>query len=878
MDFISQMRDVGCEPENHSDIILDDKPRYIHRAGDKRGQKKISYCLNEKGGWVHDHKADVTYRLRANSGAGEAELTREERDAIRRVREAEKRDREQKELRRQARLSLWLKKITSAMPSVVEHEYLTRKGIQPHGAKLRKKTGEIVIPAKNEAGEIATIQKIKGKWKGYQKGGKKRGAYHVIGGKGDCFESLVICEGFATGASIREATGMPVIVAFDSGNLVPVAEVIRRKLPSARIVIAADNDCWGEKNVGRTKAEQAAVAIGGAFVVWPEFEASEFTDFNDAHAVYGLDYVRDRIMAALSVPAVEIPAEAQEEAAGGFYAPAVECNLHPAGGELEGMPPAAMRGDFDMNFRCLGYNSGVYYYYPFSSCQIVALTAGSHSMNNLLQLDSLQAWEMKFGGSGETVSHSKMAIMSANAMVETCHLRGVFMQEDRIRGCGAWVDEGRVVLHTGDALYVDGVKMHFREFSSQYTYAASARLLRPAAEPLNNYEARRLRTICEAITWENRISGSLLAGWLVIAPICAALQYRPHIFITGQAESGKSTVMDRIIKVVLGKMALNLDGNSTEPSIRQRMGYDARPLVFDEAEPSGNMPAVIDLARLASTGGIVSKFGQPIFKARFCACFSGITPSVNKTSDESRITFMVLKKNTRPTAMQEYDDLITLIEETFTDDYSERMIARTLDNMQALLANIRVFQRAGRKVLGGARASQQIGTMLAGLYLLGRTDVITEEKALEFIASHNWSEHTTIDHEGDPVRLVQHISSSLVRINGGSEVSIGDLIGMVISGRDAQAANALKNYGIIIKGGRVFIASASHNMARLLKDTDWRVKWSRALSDVPGAQKEKSVYFARGIKTSAISLPISMFTEEESIEYQQEMEYENEVY
>jgi putative DNA primase/helicase len=217
--------------------------------------------------------------------------------------------------------------------------------------------------------------------------------------------------------------------------------------------------------------------------------------------------------------------------------------------------------------------------------------------------------------------------------------------------------------------------------------------------------------------------------------------------------------------------------------------------------------------------------------------------------------------------------LLTLIEETFTDDYSERMIARTLDNMQALLANIRIFQRAARKTLGGARASEQIGTMLAGLYLLGRTDVVTEEKAIEFVASHNWSDHTTVEHDGDPVRLVQHISSSLVRMNGGTEISIGDLIGMVINERDAMAAKALKNYGIIVKEGRVFIASTSHNMARLLKDTDWRVKWSRTLSDVPGAQKEKCVYFARGIKTSAISLPISMFTDED--EPQQVMEYDN---
>lgn len=853
MDFVEQMRAVGCEPSNFTDIILDDKARYIQRAGDKRGQKRISYCLNERGGWVHDHKADATYRIRSG-GSSEAELTRDERAAIKQVREQEKAERERRDLRSQARLERALKIIVGNMPAAEEHEYLTRKGIKSHGIKWRKKTNELVLPMKNESGAIATIQKISGTWKGYQKGGKKRGAYYVIGEAKDDYSTFVICEGFATGASVREATGLPVVVAFDSGNLLPVAQVMRRKKPDSLIIFCADNDCWkGEKNTGREKAEAAAIAIGNARVVWPDFEAGPHTDFNDAHALYGLEYIKRAV--------TDIPPEMEDEAPTEVYA--LQCNPPLGGGDYP-IAPRAADGDFGMEFRCLGYNAGVFYYFPFAGCQIVQLTASAHTMSNLLQLGALEIWETRFGGSGEDVNHSKVALTAADEMMQLCRVRGVFMEEDRIRGCGAWIDDGRVVLHTGDALYVDGHKMHFREIRSEFTYTASSRLMRPSDNPLNNYEARRLRTICEAVQWENPLSGSLLAGWLVIAPICAALTYRPHIYITGQAESGKSTVMNRIIKAVLGKMSLNVDGRTTEPSIRQRMGYDARPLVFDEAEISQSLDAVIDLARMASTGGIISKFGQPVFNSRFCGCFSGINPPINKTSDESRFTFMVLKKNTKASAMLEFDDLLRLIEETITEDYAQRMIARTLDNIQVLISNIRVFQRAARKTIGGARASEQIGTMLAGLYLLGRTDKISEDDAVKFIAAHSWNEHTTIEQEGDPVKLVQHIATALVRSSAGVDMSIGDLIGLAWAERDAPAVKLLKNYGIIVRDGRVFIASASQNLARLLKDTDWRIKWSRTLSDVNGAEKEKSVYFARGLKTSAISLPIELFEVEDN--------------
>ena len=869
MDFIQQIFDHmaanGCQPAHYADLILDDKARYIKRAGDKGASKKLGCCFSEKGGWYHDLKSGTTFTVRM--GGSSSDLTFEERAAIARVRENEKRVREAAEARSDARLSKWLTAIFNALPPApADHPYLAKKGIHQHGARMRKKTGELVLPMKSD-GAIVSLQKISVKWKGYQKGGKKRGASFSLATKSDDLGVLVIAEGFATGATIREATGLPVIVAFDAPNLLPVSQTLRAKYPNARIIFAADNDYHGEKNTGREKSQQAALKIGGAIVVWPEFEEDhrslidKNTDFNDAARLYGAAYVKNRIMAALEVPVVtEIPAETQEEAPGGFYAP-IECNLHPAGGEP---PVRTIDSDFGMNFRCLGYKNGTYYYYPHNGSQIVPLSASAHTIQNLMQLDSLEMWESVFGG-GDKPSHSKIAVYAANALMAECKKRGVFQEEDRVRGSGAWIDDGRVVLHTGDALYIDGHRAQFREIRSEFTYTAAARLMRPALDALNNYEARRLRIICEAVSWENKLSGSLLAGWLVVAPICAALTFRPHIFVTGESESGKSTVMDKIVKPVLGNMALCCDGETTEPGIRQRMGYDARPLVFDEAEKAANMDAILSLTRLASTGGIVSKFGQPVFKARFSACFSAIHPPVSKLEDENRFTFMVIKKNRRPTALQEYDDLLAMIEETFVNDYAGRMLARTLDNMNALIANIRVFQRAARKTIGGARESEKIGTMLAGLYLLGRTDIATPESAEEWIRSHNWSEHTTINQQSDPMRLIQYLSAALIRKNGAAEISVGELIGNVYRDRDSIAAQILRNYGILVSNDRVHIASTSQNFSKLLAGTQWSIKWSRTLGDLPGAEKEKCVYFARGVRTSSTSIPISLFFDDDEM-------------
>jgi putative DNA primase/helicase len=857
MDFIlDHMRANGCAPDKSGDIILDDKPHYIRRAGDKAVQKRVSYCFNERGGWYYDHKTGHTFSV---SRGGELALTPAEMQAISKVRSEQKEAREKNEARIRLRLQKYIKRAFNNMTVAESHHYLTAKVIGAHGARVRAKTGELVIPMYLADGTMASIQKISIGWKQYQKGGQKQGAYYPIAAKGESLETMVLCEGFATGASIRECTGLPVVVAFDAGNLVKVAQVLRDKYLNARIVIAADNDCHGDKNTGIEKAQQAAAKIGGAFVVYPEFDESlkvkKYTDFNDAHQVLGADYVKNRIMAALDVPQ-KIQAETPEEAPDRFYEPLAD-NPHPVGGDFK-----KDYGDFNMQFRVLGYGDGVYYYFPFKARQIVALTASAHTMQNLLQLDSLASWETRFGW--DKASHSKIAMMAANAMVQLAQERGVFKEEDRVRGCGGWVDDCRVVLHCGDALYIDGERTKFGDIQSDYTYVAAPRLMIPAHAPLKNSEAHALRTICESPTWENPLSGSLLAGWLVIAPVCAALQYRPHLYITGEAESGKSTVIERIIKPVLGRMAMCVDGGTTEPAIRQMMGYDARPLVYDEAESSQNMIAVIELARKATTGSVVAKFGQRPFKARFAACFSAINPPVNKTADETRISFMVLKKNRKATAMADFDTMLRLIDEVITDEFSSRLLARTLENMNALIANIRVFQRAARIVTGGARAGQQIGAMLAGLYLLSRTDIVTQESAEEWIRMHDWTDHTIVNQEGDPMRLVQHVASSLVRTaNGGAETSIGDLIASVAQDRDTVSERTLRNYGILVRDGRVFIASVSHNLARLLAGTDWSIKWSRTLSDVTGAIKERSVYFARGVRTSAISLPLSLFIDDE---------------
>ncbi len=159
--------------------------------------------------------------------------------------------------------------------------------------------------------EIHSLQFISDDDKEYLKGGAIRGHYFMVitdAVRRDMgmahLPPVTICEGYATGASIAKATDNLVIVAFDAGNLLPVAKVIRGKYTQADIIIAADNDQWTEGNPGVTKANVTAKIVN-AKVVMPKFKdtSSEPTDFNDLHQLEGLGAVREQLANADEVVA-----------------------------------------------------------------------------------------------------------------------------------------------------------------------------------------------------------------------------------------------------------------------------------------------------------------------------------------------------------------------------------------------------------------------------------------------------------------------------------------------------------------------------------------------------------------------------------------------
>lgn len=181
--------------------------------------------------------------------------------------------------------------------------YLEKKKIKAYGVRFKQaftdvKSCDVVVPCRDINGKLWNLQTIQPDGSKNIRPNKMYGLFHWIGDR-DSPRVIYICEGYATGASIHEATGRSVVCAMNAGNLPIVAKLIKDKYPKSKIVIAGDHDRFSDRNPGREKAVEAANLTDKIYVL-PKFRSLETrpTDFNDLHLLEGLEAVHKQLVGA----------------------------------------------------------------------------------------------------------------------------------------------------------------------------------------------------------------------------------------------------------------------------------------------------------------------------------------------------------------------------------------------------------------------------------------------------------------------------------------------------------------------------------------------------------------------------------------------------
>ena len=337
-------------------------------------------------------------------------------------------------------MKLW----DSASPTG-ESPYLARKGVQPYGVRYGA-GGWLYVPVRDAAGTLWNVQRIapdkpaSGPDKLFLKGGRKSGLWHVCGAVADDAHGpavMLIAEGYATAASLYEATGHPVAVAFDAGNLGHVAKALRNQYPAALLVLCGDDDAQtfaqSGHNPGRDKATGAARAVRG-LAVFPENLPEGGTDFNDLHQAAGLDAVRAIVQTAIDqYQATQTAAQAVKNTKAG------------KGGHSASREPTEPQngGGFDRFFVVDG--DGVYYTPPGDDggsprkvcgvLRVVGLARDSHDNQAALLLEfvtqfgKVRSWLMPLAMLAGDGNAYRTALLSQGFMTPTDGRRRAWLTE-----------------------------------------------------------------------------------------------------------------------------------------------------------------------------------------------------------------------------------------------------------------------------------------------------------------------------------------------------------------------------------------------------------------------------------------------------------------
>lgn len=256
-----------------------------------------------RGAASNSEKIDLASWLK---GQKRAPITDEQRAAMKARIDEDRKTAERIRKGAAAKAALMAQHAWTMMLREGESPYLKRKGVQAHGVRFSRNGKEVIVPMLDTTGRIHGLQRIypdksKGRDKDFWPAGlAKQGHFFQMGPQPTGV--LLVTEGYATAASLFEASGWPTFVAWDAGNLQPVAQALAKRYKNTRVLICADDDYLTEGNPGVSKASAAALAVGGAWVA-PVFAAErdgkKISDFNDLHAIEGLHQVRAQVEAKL---------------------------------------------------------------------------------------------------------------------------------------------------------------------------------------------------------------------------------------------------------------------------------------------------------------------------------------------------------------------------------------------------------------------------------------------------------------------------------------------------------------------------------------------------------------------------------------------------
>ncbi|PWR24971.1 hypothetical protein [Zavarzinia aquatilis] len=484
--------------------------------------------------------------------------------------------------------------------------------------------------------------------------------------------------------------------------------------------------------------------------------------------------------------------------------------------------------------------------------------------------------------------------LAAETLMPAAAARGVWDPLSCLRGRGAWLGpDGELLLHCGDAILVNGL-WHRPSMIGPYVYSTAAPVPRPAegVPPPSGFDGPAEAVMRALKTWEWKrpdVDPWLLLGWIGCGMIGGVLPWRPVAWITGDASTGKSTLQRLIAWLLGGSAGLVSVADASAAGIWQELGHATLPVAIDEIEAEADnrkVDAVVKLARLAASGGMILRGGaehtSSKFIARSCFLFSSILLPPLLPQDRSRMAILELDPLTGSTPPP--------ITERVMGEIGRGLRRRLVDQWPRFAQTLELFRQAMAANGHGGRGADVFGTLLAVADLLLHDDLPDSDYLAEWgyrlrtatLAERDGADR---DHENCLGRITSYVAD-VYRV--GIKQSVGTWIANAawpsrlgkeaeLMGSGKEAERVLAAYGLRIiaqeveqpEGGRkqsqlyLAVANKGDTIDQIFAGTHWAARsgtqgvWVQALRRTPGAIVPEGPQRIGGVPVRVTLIPLT---------------------
>ena len=516
------------------------------------------------------------------------------------------------------------------------------------------------------------------------------------------------------------------------------------------------------------------------------------------------------------------------------------------------------------DFKILGYAGSNIAFYSYESKKIVKYPAASLAKGQLLTLMDRSKWGMTFAKDDGGIAWEaaiNWILREAAAMPE--------FDMHKIRSSGAWLDQGRVILHAGDKVYIDGKPIDLNDIDSEYMYNKGREIPYSLNDPMAVEESKKLKDLLSVLFLEHKSHYDIIAGYCLLAPFCGLLRWRSHCWIIGPAGSGKTYLLGDIVLPLIGDYAVTGQGSSTPAGIRTALNGSSMPAVLDEMESDSkkkeeSIDQILTLLREGSSGtdtAFTTLHGssdgegrQWVIKTQ--AMCASIGAGIKHTADQTRFTIVEMTNLKKIETKLRQEKFAQLQEKSkmITGVWRDSFHSRTANMLPEVLKCVDVFCEQAGNLLHNQRDGDQIGTLIAGSWMVDHETSATAGEALQYLK--DLDVETMIkskSDKSDEEQVIDDILGYRIEItdeSARSRVTIGQAIQLYIAqsgvmdfgdpdtlsfpgGSLKSIKREIESYGIkiIVKGQdcKMYIA---HNHGRIQKEILRNSPWAAVYTDV----------------------------------------------